>query len=74
MNIPKQPFDKAILEKSSDISVIPCDPAWSDIGSWKSLLEIGAVNNNGEAVGSDMAAFMLKNPDFHAHLYDREVA
>lgn len=38
--IPSEPFDKAIMERSGDVVVIPCDPDWSDIGSWESLWEI----------------------------------
>ena len=37
--IPKAPFDKAIMEKSPDIAVVPCDMGWSDIGSWDRLFE-----------------------------------
>ena len=36
--IPPQSFDKAILEKANNCSVIPCDIDWRDIGSWKSLM------------------------------------
>lgn len=33
-------FDKAVLEKSSDLSVIPCDMQWMDVGTWEGLLEV----------------------------------
>ncbi|MCI5060511.1 MAG: mannose-1-phosphate guanylyltransferase [Alphaproteobacteria bacterium] len=36
--ISPQSFDKAILEKTNNCSVIPCDIGWRDIGSWKSLM------------------------------------
>lgn len=38
--IPKEPFDKAIMEKSDRVAVVPSDPSWSDIGSWESLWDI----------------------------------
>lgn len=38
--IPSEPFDKAIMEKTPSVAVIPCNPAWSDIGSWESLWDI----------------------------------
>ncbi len=33
-------FDKAVLEKSSNLSVIPCDMQWMDVGTWEGLLEV----------------------------------
>lgn len=36
----KEPFETAVLEKTTDVAVIPCDPQWSDIGSWESLWEV----------------------------------
>jgi len=48
--IPSEPFDKAIMERSSDVVVIPCDPSWSDIGSWESLWEIREKDTNNNLV------------------------
>ncbi len=33
-------FDKAVLEKFPDLSVIPCDMKWMDVGTWEGLMEI----------------------------------
>lgn len=38
--IPSEPFDKAIMERSSRVTVVPSNPKWSDIGSWESLWDI----------------------------------
>lgn len=46
----EMPFDKAIMEKSVNVAVVPCDPSWSDIGSWESLWEIGEKDRNGNVV------------------------
>jgi mannose-1-phosphate guanylyltransferase/mannose-6-phosphate isomerase len=35
--IPSDSIDYAVMEKSDNISVIPCDIGWSDIGSWTAL-------------------------------------
>jgi mannose-1-phosphate guanylyltransferase len=40
------PFDTAIMEKSENIAVVPCNPQWSDIGSWESLWEISDKDSN----------------------------
>lgn len=39
---PKLPFDKAIMEKSSAVTVVPCDMAWSDVGTWGSIWDISS--------------------------------
>ena len=36
----KEPFETAVIEKTENLVVIPCDPGWSDIGCWESLWEI----------------------------------
>jgi mannose-1-phosphate guanylyltransferase len=33
-------FDKAILEKANNGAVVPCDPGWSDLGTWDSLQRV----------------------------------
>lgn len=48
--IPEAPFDKAIMEKSVRVAVIPCDPGWSDIGSWESLWEIRKKDMHGNVI------------------------
>lgn len=45
-----QPFDKAIMEKSSQVMVVPCDPQWSDVGSWESLWDLREKDSNGNVV------------------------
>jgi len=53
-------IDIAIMEHAADVSVVPADLGWSDIGSWASLLELlprdedGNVRlGSGEFVGLD---------------------
>ncbi len=48
--IPLNSFDKAIMEKSSAVMVVPCDPDWSDIGSWQSLWDIAPKDAQGNVV------------------------
>ena len=59
--IPSQPFDKAIMEKSSRVAVVPCDPAWSDIGSWESLWELRKKDKNGNATEGRTACYDTRN-------------
>lgn len=48
--IPKEPIDKAIMEKLTDLAVIPAEMGWSDIGDWAALHEILAAENKNSAV------------------------
>lgn len=60
-DIPKVPFDKAIMEKSRLVAVVPCNPAWSDIGSWESLWEIRPKDGNGNVTEGQAACYETKN-------------
>ena len=37
---PSISIDHAVMEKTKLAAVVPCDPGWSDVGSWASLWEI----------------------------------
>lgn len=59
--IPKAPFDVAIMEKSDLVAIVPCDPEWSDIGSWESLWEIRQKDMHGNVIKGRAACFETKN-------------
>ncbi|MBN8521139.1 MAG: mannose-1-phosphate guanylyltransferase/mannose-6-phosphate isomerase [Alphaproteobacteria bacterium] len=46
-NLPPIPFDTAIMEKTDQAVVIPCQMGWSDIGSWESVWEMGIPDSEG---------------------------
>lgn len=48
--IESTPFDKSIMEQAANVAVIPCNPEWSDIGSWESLWEISDKDANGNVL------------------------
>lgn len=48
--IESTPFDKSIMERAANVAVIPCNPHWSDIGSWESLWEISDKDPNGNVL------------------------
>jgi mannose-1-phosphate guanylyltransferase len=39
-NVPRQTIDYGIMEKADDVAVIPVDIAWSDLGSWSSVMNL----------------------------------
>ena len=53
--------DVAIMEKSEDIAVVPALFRWSDLGSWQSLLDVSATDDDGNVIIGDVVAFDCKN-------------
>ncbi len=43
-------IDYGIMEKIKDVVVIPCDPGWSDVGSWNSLPDVLPCNEHGNVI------------------------
>lgn len=63
----EEPFETAVMEKADKIAVIPCNPQWSDIGSWESLWEIMQKDENGNALTGDVCCEGLSNSMVIAH-------
>ncbi|MFD2191864.1 mannose-1-phosphate guanylyltransferase/mannose-6-phosphate isomerase [Pistricoccus aurantiacus] len=43
-------IDYALMEKSSRVSVVPCDLGWSDIGSWQAMAELVEPDEAGNRI------------------------
>ncbi|MEE2980279.1 MAG: mannose-1-phosphate guanylyltransferase/mannose-6-phosphate isomerase [Pseudomonadota bacterium] len=52
--VPSLAFDKAVMEKSDDVAVVPLDIAWSDVGSWDRLWEVSDKDAEGNATHGDV--------------------
>ena len=48
------PVDKAVMEVSERIAVVPCEPRWSDVGSWRAVWETLARDGAGNATRGDV--------------------
>ncbi|MCU0451162.1 MAG: mannose-1-phosphate guanylyltransferase [Bernardetiaceae bacterium] len=46
-------IDYGIMEKADNVYVIPCDPGWSDLGTWKSMYEYSEKDESGNATGGN---------------------
>ncbi|WP_217126207.1 mannose-1-phosphate guanylyltransferase/mannose-6-phosphate isomerase [Hydrogenophilus thiooxidans] len=46
-NVPEDSIDYAVFEKSNNVTVVPCNIGWSDIGSWSALSEINPADAQG---------------------------
>ena len=59
--MPSISIDYGVLEKSSHVSLIPCDIGWNDVGSWQAVHEIGAKDKNGNVISGNVIALDCKN-------------
>ena len=46
--IRSQPIDKAVMEQSEHVAVVPADPQWSDVGSWHAIWELMDKDEHGQ--------------------------
>lgn len=61
INVPSDSIDYAVMEKSSNVAVIPCDIGWSDIGAWDAMSELTAADENGNRVVGNAILNNAKN-------------
>ncbi|MFO1035554.1 MAG: mannose-1-phosphate guanylyltransferase/mannose-6-phosphate isomerase [Geminicoccaceae bacterium] len=59
--IPSAPIDKAVMERSDRVAVVPCDPGWSDVGSWHAIWELMEKDPGGNAHQGDTLAIGAKD-------------
>jgi mannose-1-phosphate guanylyltransferase / mannose-6-phosphate isomerase len=64
--VPAEPIDKAVMERARRIAVVPCDPGWSDLGSWQALWEQLPKDGAGNAVQGDVLLDATANCLVHA--------
>lgn len=59
-------LDYAIMEKSSNMAVVPLASDWSDVGSWNAMWDIHKVDYQGNAVKGDVMSYEINNCYLHA--------
>ncbi len=59
--IPATPIDKAVMERSDRVAVVPVDLGWSDVGSWQRLWEVCDKDENGNVVQGDAVLEETRN-------------
>lgn len=47
---PALSFDHAVMEHTTRGRVVPCDPGWSDLGSWQALWKQGSGDSAGNTI------------------------
>ena len=63
---PDDSIDYAVMEKSNNVSVVPMDAGWSDLGSWSSLWDIADKDDNGSAHIGDVISINSQNNLVHS--------
>ena len=58
--------DYAVMEKSLNVSMVPLDAGWSDIGSWSSLWEAGHKDESGNVTKGDVWLESVSNCYVHS--------
>lgn len=48
--VPEESIDYAVMEKSTNLAVVPCDIGWKDVGTWESLSRETSVDASGNRV------------------------
>lgn len=59
--MPSISIDYGVLERSSRVSLVPCDIGWNDVGSWQAVHEIAAKDANGNSLQGNIIALDCKN-------------
>jgi len=72
--VPDISIDYAVMEKSDNVAMVPCDLGWSDIGSWSILAGLHPADGQGNHVfgGTETVLEDVQNCDIFGH--DRLVA
>ncbi len=70
-NCRPQSFDYAVMEKHEAVAVVPFHGQWSDVGSWNSVADLAAVDeNDNRGVGQGLA---LHSSNTYIHAPHRPV-
>lgn len=65
--VPDDSIDYAVMEKSDQIVVVPCNIGWSDIGSWTALGDLAEPDANGNRLQGDTLLHNTLNCTIHSN-------
>ena len=66
-------IDYAVMERSSNVNVVPCDLGWNDIGSWVAISELTSPDESGNRINARTALHDVANCFVHALTDDATV-
>ena len=64
--VPDDSIDYALMEKSTQVAVVPCDIGWSDIGSWLALGDLQTPDENGNRIRGEAETHNTHNCTIHS--------
>jgi mannose-1-phosphate guanylyltransferase/mannose-6-phosphate isomerase len=64
---PSVSIDYALMEKSSNVVVVPLDAKWNDVGAWSALYDIGKKDNQGNVIKGDVITQHTTNTYINAN-------
>jgi mannose-1-phosphate guanylyltransferase len=59
--VPDDSIDYAVMEKSKNVAVVPCNIGWSDIGSWNALGDLTAPDAQGNRIDGEVILHDVRN-------------
>ena len=65
----EESIDYAVMEKSDQIAVVPCNIGWSDIGSWSALGDLDQADSDGNRVQGKAIMHATHNCTIHNNSY-----
>lgn len=65
--MPNISIDYGVLEKSDNVSLIPCDIGWSDVGSWDAVHEVSNKDATNNATQGNVIAVDCRNSLIHSN-------
>ncbi|MCW8840439.1 MAG: mannose-1-phosphate guanylyltransferase/mannose-6-phosphate isomerase [Gammaproteobacteria bacterium] len=60
-------IDYGVLEKTANVSLIPCDIGWSDVGSWDAVYEVSTKDGNNNATQGNVITVGCSNALIHSN-------
>jgi len=58
---PDDSIDYAVMEKSANVAVVPCNIGWSDIGSWNAVGELTPADGQGNRIDGEVMLHDVSN-------------
>jgi mannose-1-phosphate guanylyltransferase/mannose-1-phosphate guanylyltransferase/mannose-6-phosphate isomerase len=52
--VPAESIDRAVMERSDRVAVVPVEMAWSDVGGWAAVHALGPADARGNVVAGDV--------------------
>lgn len=59
--VPDNSIDYSVMEKSTQVAVVPCNIGWSDIGSWSALGDLFSPDEQGNRVDGEALLHDVSN-------------